>query len=561
MTQNHKQRARNDTMKPLRILLADDSQAVGSVLADQLRSNGHQVACVQSGEAAVAAFLDNPPELILMDIEMPGIGGLEAIRRIRRIPSPLRVPIIIITAHTDEANLLSSFMAGADDFLAKPIQPLLLDVRIQAMMRLIATQRSTAAMIDSVAEGIIRIDRRGRITAFNKAAERIFGYGASEVLDQNVSMLMPPPFRDEHDTYLGNYVATGQRKVIGSAREVVGLRKNGEIFPMSLGVSEVEAPDEHFFVGIVRDLSIENELRTRLRESRNFLADIIENIPAATYVKNREGQYVLVNRQHEVVTGRPREQLLGKTDADIFPPDAARAYRQLDLEVMAGNRTIEAEEKLTDAHGERHFLSIKFPTRDAAGNITGICGISPEITELKKTQHALERLSQYDDLTGLYNRRHFMSLAQQEFGRSRRYGTPLTLLMLDIDHFKRINDTYGHPAGDQVLKAIGRLIHDGLRGIDIAGRLGGEEFAVMLPETTIGQAIMVAERLRGRIVSAPLSLNDGQSVACTLSIGIAMLSAEADHLDRLLQQADQALYAAKERGRNRVVSYVADRPA
>lgn len=548
-------------MKPLRILLADDSQAVGGLMAEQLRSNGHQVDCVQSGEAAVAAFRENPPELVLMDIEMPGIGGLEAIRRIRRLPSQVRVPIIIITAHTDEENLLSSFMAGADDFLAKPIQPLLLDVRIQAMMRIISTQRSTAAMVDNVVEGIIRIDRVGRITAFNKAAERIFGYTAEEVLDQNVKMLMPSPYREEHDTYIGNYVATGQRKVIGAGRKVVGQRKNGEIFPMSLGVSEVEAPDEHFFVGIVRDLSVENELRSRLRESRNFLAEIIENIPAATYVKNREGEYLLVNRQHEVVTGLTRDQLLGKTDAEIFPSEAAAAYRQLDLDVMAGNRTIEAEEKLTDARGERHFLSIKFPTRDAAGTVTGICGISPEITELKKTQHELERLSQYDDLTGLYNRRHFMSLAHQEFGRSRRYGNPLTTLMLDVDHFKRINDTYGHPVGDQVLKALGRQILDGLRGIDIAGRLGGEEFAVMLPETSIGQAIMVAERLRSQIVSAPVTLADGQCVAYTLSIGIAVLTAEHEGLDHLLQQADQALYAAKERGRNRVVSYAADRPA
>ncbi len=134
-------------------------------------------------------------------------------------------------------------------------------------------------------EGIIRIDRVGRMTAFNKAAETIFGYTAHEVLGQNVKMLMPSPYREEHDTYLGNYAATGQRKVIGALREVVGQRKNGETFPMSLGVTEVEAPDERFFVGVIRDLSLETELRTRLSESRNFLADVIENIPAATYVE------------------------------------------------------------------------------------------------------------------------------------------------------------------------------------------------------------------------------------------------------------------------------------
>ncbi len=548
-------------MKPLRILLADDSQAIGNLIGDQLRSNGHQVTCVQSGEAAIAAFMEEPPEVVLMDIEMPGIGGLEAIRRIRQIPSQVRVPIITITAHTDEGNLFESFLAGADDFLAKPIQPLLLDIRIQAMMRIVATQRSTAAMVDSVIEGIIRIDRVGRITAFNKAAETIFGYTAHDVLGQNIKMLMPSPYREEHDTYLGNYVATGQRKVIGALREVVGQRKNGEIFPMSLGVTEVEAPDERFFVGVLRDLSLEAELRTRLSESRNFLADVIENIPAATYVKNREGQYILVNRQHELVSGLPRNAILGKTDAEIFPIKAAEDYRRVDREVMASGRAVEAEEALIDARGKRYFLSIKFPTHNTEGEITGICGISPEITELKHTQRELERLSQYDDLTELYNRRHFISLSHHEVGRSQRYNNKLSVMMLDVDHFKRINDTHGHHGGDQVLKALGRRIHDSLRSVDIAGRLGGEEFAVVLPETSLGHAIMVAERLRSQIASAPVKLDDGQPVTYTLSIGIAVLSADNADLDRLLQQADQALYEAKKRGRNRVVSYAADRPA
>lgn len=230
-------------MKPLRILLADDSQSLGDMISEQLRSNGHQVDFVKSGEAAIEAFRASVPEVVLMDIEMPGMGGLEAIRKIRNIPTPVRVPIIIITSHQDEATLLDSFMAGADDYLAKPIQPLLLDIRIQAMIRIVAAQRATAAMVDNIIEGIIRIDRVGRITAFNKAAEGIFGYSAGEVLGQNVKVLMPNPDRDQHDTYIGNYVATGERKIIGIGREVVGLRKNGEAFPLHLGVTEVATPD------------------------------------------------------------------------------------------------------------------------------------------------------------------------------------------------------------------------------------------------------------------------------------------------------------------------------
>ena len=301
-------------MKALRILLADDSQAVGELICGQLRGNGHQVRFVNSGEAAVEAFRDETPELVLMDIEMPGIGGLEAIRQIRRIPTQTWVPIIIITGHHDETHLLDGFMAGADDYLHKPVQPLLLDLRIQAMIRIVASQRSATATVDHIIEGVIRIDRVGRITAFNKAAEGIFGYNAQEVLGKNVKMLMPSPYREEHDTYLGNYMATGERKIIGIGREVQGLRKDGELFPMHLGVSEVETPEEHFFVGIIHDLTAENALRQELSESRNFLADVIENSPDATYVKNREGRYLLVNRMHEEVSGTPRSVTLGKTD-------------------------------------------------------------------------------------------------------------------------------------------------------------------------------------------------------------------------------------------------------
>jgi DNA-binding response OmpR family regulator len=135
-------------MKALRILLADDSPSIGEMICGQLRSNGHQVRFVTSGEAAVAAFREETPELVLMDIEMPGIGGLEAIRRIRRIPTQTWVPVIIVTGHHDEAHLLDGFMAGADDYLHKPVQPLLLDLRIQAMIRIVASQRSATATVD-----------------------------------------------------------------------------------------------------------------------------------------------------------------------------------------------------------------------------------------------------------------------------------------------------------------------------------------------------------------------------------------------------------------------------
>ena len=373
-------------MKALRILLADDSPSIGEMICGQLRSNGHQVRFVTSGEAAVAAFRDETPELVLMDIEMPGIGGLEAIRRIRRIPTQTWVPIIIVTGHHDEAHLLDGFMAGADDYLHKPVQPLLLDLRIQAMIRIVASQRSAMATVDELFEGVIRIDRAGRITAFDKAAEGIFGYAAREVLGENVKMLMPSPHREAHDTYIGDYLATGERRIIGIGHEVQGQRKNGELFPMHLGVSEVETPDEQFFVGIVRDLSEENALRAALSENRHFLADVIENSPDATYVKDRAGRYLLVNRMHEEVSGTPRSVTLGKTDAELFPAAMAEAYRQVDLAVGFGHcRGEEFGIGLAQRHATRRaadFLVHPVDQQVAACAILDIGGIRAVLDDI-----------------------------------------------------------------------------------------------------------------------------------------------------------------------------------
>lgn len=170
-------------------------------------------------------------------------------------------------------------------------------------------------------------------------------------------------------------------------------------------------------------------------------------------------------------------------------------------------------------------------------------------------------LSLRDPLTGLANRRQFQAVLEREIDRVTRSGEAALLLMLDIDHFKRVNDSHGHRTGDLVLAAVSEQIRKALRDADIAGRLGGEEFAVMLPETGLGGAILVAERLRQQIATQAIDIGDGQTLQCTLSIGVACLDDATIDLEKLLHRADTALYSAKNGGRNKVVSYAADRPA
>jgi diguanylate cyclase (GGDEF)-like protein len=181
-----------------------------------------------------------------------------------------------------------------------------------------------------------------------------------------------------------------------------------------------------------------------------------------------------------------------------------------------------------------------------------VLGVTRDVTEHKKVLQELERLSQIDALTGLANRRHFMALAEQELSRAARYGGPLSVFMMDIDHFKVVNDTYGHQTGDLVLQQLGSLCRETLREIDRVGRIGGEEFAVILPHTDGVRALEVAERLRQAVARCEVALEKGLPLHFTLSIGVTTLVGIGANIDTLLGQADSALYEAKRGGRNRV---------
>ncbi|MCW2248088.1 diguanylate cyclase (GGDEF)-like protein [Azospirillum fermentarium] len=169
-------------------------------------------------------------------------------------------------------------------------------------------------------------------------------------------------------------------------------------------------------------------------------------------------------------------------------------------------------------------------------------------------QQELVRLATTDGLTGALNRRHFLECANDEVARSRRAGRPLSVLMLDIDHFKQINDTFGHPAGDEAIRTNVRTTRQIVRGCDVLGRLGGEEFAVMLPDTARDGALVVAERLRRSMAVTAVAPAGVKPFNYTVSIGVAWLGADDHGIDSVLARADEALYRAKRGGRNRVVT-------
>ncbi|HYW14671.1 MAG TPA: diguanylate cyclase [Allosphingosinicella sp.] len=193
----------------------------------------------------------------------------------------------------------------------------------------------------------------------------------------------------------------------------------------------------------------------------------------------------------------------------------------------------------------------------AAGLAMLILLVLAAITALRANRRAaeataeLQRIATTDVLTGLWNRRHLLERLEAETGRSRRTGRPLCLAILDVDHFKRVNDLHGHPVGDEVLRVLACAIKDAVRLSDVVGRMGGEEFAILMPETDRAQARLVCERLGEMVARTPVRLPSGESLSVTLSTGIALMAGK-EASDRLISRADAALYDAKAEGRNRV---------
>ena len=264
---------------------------------------------------------------------------------------------------------------------------------------------------------------------------------------------------------------------------------------------------------------------------------------------------VYVNPAFEKLMGYAADEVIGQNPKILQGPGTDDKTRYKIRKAMRDGTSIRTQILNYDKSGNELWLDINMvPLFDENGQLTYYAAIERDLTEHKKLQSQLESMATIDSLTGLANRQAFLQRAKNEFNRARRYSRPLSVVMIDIDHFKSINDQYGHATGDEVLRQTAMICQSSLRGSDLMGRVGGEEFVLLLPDTPHTNAFHVAERMRAHLYETPIELENDAHLKITASFGVASLREADNDFDTVLERADEAMYLAKHGGRNQVKS-------
>lgn len=296
-----------------------------------------------------------------------------------------------------------------------------------------------------------------------------------------------------------------------------------------------------------------------INSNRDTLDLIMDLVPIPLFVKDIQGRYIDCNNAFTDFLSFSREEIIGKSVYELWRKEEADVFYAQDNELFETGGLQIYESNITSSDGQKHIVQFhKQIFKDSNGNTAGFLGAVFDITEKKELEDVLARQATHDELTGLPNRRYGMSRLIVLHKLSIRKKRPYCMAMIDIDHFKCINDQYGHYNGDIVLKEFSAMVQKNLRTGDLCFRYGGEEFVVLLPETALEDGYAVMERLRIQWAENSITLSEGQSISSRISIGVILYDGFADEkgttCEQLLKDCDNVLYDAKNNGRNRTVA-------
>jgi two-component system cell cycle response regulator len=421
------------------ILIVDDTPASLDVLRTMMAQQGYQTFVADSGERALSIARRVHPDLILLDVMMPGMDGLETCRQLKLHPGTEDIPVIFLSSRNETDDVVAGFEHGAVDYIGKPWRMAEVCARVRARLlqhaeggtRLEQAQR-LRMIVDNMAEGLMIIETSGAIQYTNPACDSYLGYEPGRLAGHSLGALLAAPLAQEYISWFASCAADPDGAPRCGAREVAVRQRDGSAREMDLTVTPMLVGGEQVFIGLLHDIS-----------------------------------------------------------------------------------------------------------------------------HRKQYESTLERAALVDPLTRIANRRHFDNFFEQEWQRAVRSGEPLSLIVLDVDHFKLYNDALGHAAGDTALQTVAAVLQaHAMRPTDLAARHGGEEFVVLFGETGADAARMMAEAIRARIEALKLSNPRSPTSAwITASIGVAtIVPNQLDDAAKFFIAADRAMYAAKDGGRNGVVA-------
>ncbi len=448
-----------------RVLVVDDIVANVALLEAKLTAEYFDVLTATNGIDALKLAQNEKPDIILLDVMMPGMDGFEVCRRLKDNPLTMHIPVVMVTALDQPSDRIKGLSAGADDFLTKPIDAVSLFARVRSLVRIklmideLRLRQKTSASLGMNDPGLLKeSEMTGRILVVEDKPS----------VAEKIVQAMPSRYTT---------------RVEPSAEKAMEMLK---LSPYDLAIISLNLKD---FDGL--------RLCSALRATEN-----LRHLSLLVLVEDGD-----------------QERLVRAFDFGVN--DYLR--RPLDVHEMLARVQTQLKRR---AYAEQLRKNVTQSVQDA-------------IT---------------DALTGLHNRRYLEMHFKNMIEAALRAGKPLSVCVLDIDKFKNINDSYGHDVGDEVLKEFAKRINAALRNIDMRARLGGEEFVVLMPETDLSHATMVAERLREAVGNYPFEVKTPTGeLTVTVSIGLSLLQFADDTTEKLLKRADSALYKAKDSGRNRVV--------
>ncbi|WP_421329902.1 sensor domain-containing diguanylate cyclase [Aeromonas veronii] len=391
-------------------------------------------------------------------------------------------------------------------------------------------------------------DLAGRYTYANQAVLDLFGCTLAELQGQDDRAFFDLEFSD---TIQRNDRLVLEQQLAIAQEEINYLKSTGEKRCYWTVKKPIHDKDGNLIglCGISTDITEHKLIEARMAEQHQLLEIILANVDAHIYMKDSLHRFLYVNQKVADLLGIPAEQIINRRDDEVIPAASACQLWRLDNRVFETGELQAGEEMLTDPEGNQHYYwSVKVPFMLGDGTPT-LIGISSDITELHQLKEQLHQQSVRDGLTGLYNRRFFFEMCEKNLSLDMRHHLTSVLIVLDVDQFKCINDRFGHPLGDSALMHLGRVMQSVLRSEDVLARIGGDEFAILLPNTTLSAAASLAERLRLQVMQSPLPLPDGDKLVITISAGLVE-NGEGELMESLYARADQMLYQAKQSGRN-----------